>query len=102
MIGDGYRNALLIGLLVLVFPLSARAEQAGDEALLDPVVAEVVEMLEAGVDEEIIDRWLAATDRRPSDIGAEGLIALTEAGASKELMGRILDLVTDSFKSSIV
>ena len=96
MFTDGNRFALLMGLLILVLPWSVQAEQGGDGSQLDPVVAQVVEMLDAGVEEEIIDQWLDATHRRPTDIGSPGLIALTRSGASKELIGRMLDLVADS------
>ncbi|MGB3561658.1 MAG: hypothetical protein WBH85_19235 [Thermoanaerobaculia bacterium] len=94
MIATGNRYALLIGIWLLVVPFTAHADQGGDEAPgMDPLVAQVVEMLGAGVDEEVISQWLASTDRRPTDVGAQGLIALTQAGASRELMGQLLELV---------
>lgn len=97
MIADGYRSAVLAGLLVFTISLAAHADQSGAETPgLDPVVAQVVEMLDAGVDEEIIDQWLATTDRRPADIGAQGLITLTQAGASKDLIGHMLELVAET------
>lgn len=101
MIVDCRRYApLLIGLALLVVPVFARAEQKGDQSLVDPVVAQVIEMLDAGVDEEIIGQWLVSTDRRPQDMSAGGLVALTQAGASKDLIGRLLDLVADTGRSS--
>lgn len=97
MTANRNRYALLIGLLLIALPLASHADQSGEEtAELDPVVAQVVEMLAAGVDEEIIDQWLATTGRRPADIGAQGLIALTRAGASKDLIGQMLHLVADT------
>lgn len=94
------RNALVIGLMgvawsLAVVPTSGAAE-AGD---LDPVVLQVVDMLTGGVEEEVIIQWLEATDRRPVDVGSKGLIALTEAGASKELMGRLLELVAETSRA---
>lgn len=88
-------NALLIGLMAAFFSFSMVqiGEAAPGEGELDPVVSEVVEMLSAEVEEEIILQWLEATARRPVDVGSQGLIALTEAGASSELIGRLLDLV---------
>lgn len=80
---------LLLGFLVGVSGFAADAADQG----LDPLVAEVVEMLDAGVSDGLILQWLESTGRRPVDIGSEGLIALTEAQASELLMSRLLELV---------
>ncbi len=80
---------LLLGFLVGVSGFAADAADQG----LDPLVAEVVEMLDAGVSDGLILQWLESTGRRPVDIGSEGLIALTEAQASESLMSRLLELV---------
>jgi hypothetical protein len=53
-------------------------------------VADVIEMLASDVDEAVILQWLESTDRRPADIGSQGLIALTEAGASEDLIKALL------------
>jgi len=72
---------------------AAGAESGTSDSTLDPIVSQVVEMLNAGVSDSLIVQWLEATGRRPTDIGSQGLIALTEAGASEQLTNTLLDLV---------
>ncbi len=86
-------SALLVILLAVTGqgPLAAEKDRE-----LDPVVAEVVQMLEAAVDEVVILQWLESTGRRPTDIGAAGMIALTEAKASKQLIDALLGSVRPS------
>jgi hypothetical protein len=62
------------------------------EAGLDPVVREVVRMLAGKVPEPVILRWLAKSGRRPTTVGSDDLIALRRAGASAELLDKLLDL----------
>lgn len=82
---------LLLGLLLFS---STRAFAAGSSVTdLDPVVADIVEMLNAGVDEGVILQWLESTDRRPADVGSQGLIALTEAEASEDFVKVLLTRV---------
>jgi hypothetical protein len=50
-------------------------------------------MLAAGVGESVIRQWLEVTDRRPAEIDSRGVIALTQAGASEELISTLLQLV---------
>ncbi len=50
-------------------------------------------MLSAGVSETLILQWLESTGRQPADVGSQGLIALTEAGASELLTNTLLELV---------
>jgi len=81
-------------LLGFVFsPTIGLAEAESSSPMLDPVTTEVIEMLLAGVDEGVIVHWLESTGRRPLDIGSQGVIALTEAGASEELMTTLLKLL---------
>ncbi len=82
---------LLVGVLAMAPVVVVGAE----EGSLDPVVAEVVEMLNAGVSDSLILQWLESTERRPVDIGSQGLIALSEAEASEELMTSLLELVEE-------
>ncbi len=90
-----YIGASLIGIgLLLGLSVGAVGEDASrSDAPLDPIVSEVVEMLNAGVSDSLILQWLESTDRQPVDIGSQGLIALTEAGASDQLMTALLELV---------
>lgn len=78
---------LALGFLILL-PVSAVVGQG--HTGLDPVVTDVIEMLNAGVDEEVIARWLESTDRRPTDIARQGMIALSNAGASEQLISTLL------------
>ena len=71
-------------------PAVAQESRTAD---LDPVVAEILAMLDAGVDEGVILQWLESTDRRPADVGSQGLIALAEAEASEEFVKTLLTRV---------
>jgi len=82
----------------VAFPLllavaAAGAESGPTDPPLDPIVSQVVEMLDAGVSDSLIIQWFEATGRRPADVGSRGLIALTEAGASEQLTNTLLELV---------
>ena len=85
------RSSFLVWLLVAALPALTSVPSASAEADLDPVVLDVIRMLEAGVGEEVIVRWLDSTDRRPVDIGSQGMVGLSEAGASQELLQALLD-----------
>ena len=78
----------LAGWLALAGYLAAAESSAA--AALDPVVADVVEMLQAGVDEGAVIQWLESTDRHPGDVGSAGMIALSQAGASERLIDALL------------
>jgi len=75
----------------LTFAGSLVAAETANKVELDPVVAEVVEMLQAGVDEGAVIQWLEATGRHPSDVGSAGMIALSQAGASEILIYTLLE-----------
>jgi hypothetical protein len=70
------------------------AATAAEEATLDPVVATVVRMLEAGVEPAVIASWLKRSGAEPGMPGPEDLIALTRAGAPSELIRRLIDLAS--------
>ena len=84
---------ILIGFGFVLSNAAVGEEGATSKTLLDPIVAQVVEMLNAGVSDGLILQWLESTGRRPVDIDSEGLIALTEAQASEPMMSRLLELV---------
>lgn len=90
-------GASLIGIgLLLGLSAGAVGEDASQsDGPLDPLVSEVVEMLSAGVSNSLIVQWLESTDRRPEDIGSRGVIALTDAGASEQLVETLLELVEE-------
>ena len=81
--------ALVLALAVGIGPAAA----SSTDPVLDPVVSEIVEMLNAGVSDSLILQWLESTDRRPLDVGSQGLIALTEAEASEQLITALLTRV---------
>lgn len=59
---------------------------------LDPLLGDVVRMLEVGIDSDLIVRWIETGGRRPAPLGADDLIALNRAGASKQLMEYLLEM----------
>jgi hypothetical protein len=79
------------GILLAVAAIFLTSSPLLAKSDLDPVVEDVLEMLEASVDEGVILQWLESTDRRPADIGGKGLIALSQAGASEELIDALLE-----------
>lgn len=57
----------------------------------DPVVGEVVRLLEAGLSEPLVQRWLDDSGKIPALPTADDLIALKKAGASDKLIAALLD-----------
>ncbi len=94
------RAALLVllalpaaGLILLAAPLAAAtSEPAGGVAPApDPVVAEVLRLLESGIGEPVVLRWLAEESRPPGRPTADELIALKRAGATDDLIAALLE-----------
>lgn len=56
----------------------------------DPVVADVVRMLDAGVEPRLILGWLESGNRRPASLSAGDMIALAAAEAPAELIEDLL------------
>lgn len=90
------KNPLRCWPLLVLLLLTNTGVAAGADTSLDPVVADVVEMLQAGVAETVIIQWLESTGRRPADVRPEGMIALTEAKASERLITTLLQGVEDA------
>lgn len=82
-----------MGCVIGLVPSSVDA--AGSTPDLDPLVAEIVEMLKAGVEESVITRWLESTGRKPAELGSREIIALAEAGASEKLITKLLQWLED-------
>lgn len=78
--------------VVALGPVSVVAQELAPEPNLDPLVAEVVAMLEGGVPAEIVLEWLDGTARRPGELSGEDLIALNGAGADEVMLRRFLAL----------
>lgn len=97
------RQAALGFLLPLAWLAAPAAAHAGLKALLqdnsqtaqaaavDPVVQEVVRMLKAKVTEPVILRWLDTSGRRPGAVGSREVIELKQAGASDQIIEKLLD-----------
>jgi len=62
----------------------------------DPVVHDVVRLLEAHLGEPLILRWLEDNDAHPGALDAGDLVTLKQAGASDELITALLDRVRDA------
>jgi len=93
------RTTLVLSLLlILTFPfgIPTVAEETRsnevDPERLDPVIASVVRMLKQKVPPETISTWLDQIDTPPATPSADGLIALTQAGAPDDLIQKILEI----------
>jgi len=58
----------------------------------DPVLADVVGMLDGGVSSENVLRWLEQSGASPGKLGPEALIDLSRAGATDELIQHLIEL----------
>lgn len=89
------RSAATIGLLwtLSLTPASLSAQTATTQAT-DPVVVDVVRMIEVGIDPELILNWLQSSGKRPGPLSADDVIALAEVKAPKPLIQALLDLAT--------
>lgn len=83
------------GALLLSMSFAATPASGSDrpEPVRDPVIAEVVRLLEAGLGEPLILRWLGEEAARPARPSADELIALKKAGATDALLSALLDRV---------
>jgi len=77
----------LLALLLGLAP-SARAE----EPEADPILDGVVEMLQAEISEPVILEWLDSAEETPRRPTAGELVELKEAGASEELLSRLIEI----------
>lgn len=58
----------------------------------DPVLVDVVRLLEADVSSELVQRWVIAHDRRPAKVGVDEILRLKSAGASDTLVAALIEL----------
>ena len=56
----------------------------------DPVVADVVRMLDAGLEPQLILGWIESGNKRPATLSASDMIALAAAEAPPELIEELL------------
>lgn len=82
-------RATILALMAFALLLATPAALA-DEATLDPVVKDVLLLLESGVDEGVIQTWLEKRGSRPASVGVDELIALKNANASEALVKRLV------------
>lgn len=84
------RRMIVLGCLMLGFLGVAQSGEGG--APLDPVVADVVRMLEAGVDPGVVANWVRETEAKPESVAADDVIALTNAKAPTKLIELLVRL----------
>jgi hypothetical protein len=70
----------------------AQAAAAAPTAPADPVIAEVLRMLRGGVAPPVVALWLDKSGKRPAAVGSGDLVALHQAGASDDLLKRLIQL----------
>ncbi len=85
---------MLAVLLTAVTPIAAEPPSS--------ILEEVRTMLEAEISEPIIVKWLAGSDRKPRRPSAAELIGLKQAGASDELLARLLELAGEAPDDGVV
>ena len=78
-------------LLVTVTPQDALAQPTTAQDV-DPVVADVVRMLDVGVEPELVLQWLESSGRQPRPLTADDVIALSQAQAPKDVIQALLDM----------
>jgi len=79
--------ALSLAILLALMPLVS-----AEVTPTDPLVDDVVRMLDAGIESELVISWLKTGDRRPAALSADALIALSQARASRELIEFLLSM----------
>ena len=81
---------VLLAALALVPWLAAGPPAFAETTPDDPVVADVVRMLDAGLEPELILGWIESGNKRPGPLSASDMIALAEAEAPAELIDDLL------------
>ena len=91
MTGSGNASASAVLCLALLAGLAVTAA-AGEADDVDPVVRDVVRMLEAEVDAAVILRWLDQVETPPETISADDLILLNESEASTQVITTLQEI----------
>jgi hypothetical protein len=81
----------VVALRLLICGAMPGATEVESPSTVDPTIGGVVRMLEAGVDEQVILDWLSRQSRGAGELRPDDLIALTRAGASPEMIRRIVE-----------
>ncbi len=86
-----FRHAQRVATLALVLLLPLATPTAAEVTADDAIVADVVRMLEAGVEPSLVRSWLESGDKRPGILSANDMIALAAADAPDELIEYLLE-----------
>jgi len=78
--------------MVTVAGMPPVAAQTAATGSVDPVVSDVVRMLDVGVEPDLVLEWVKSSGRQPRPLTADDMIALTQAQAPKELVQSLLEL----------
>jgi hypothetical protein len=87
-----FLRSVLAGAVALGMALTAGVADTRDT--LDPIVLDVVRMLEGGVAADVVAAWLEKSGSHPAKVGPDELIALAKAGASDALTRRLVALAS--------
>lgn len=85
-------NKLVATVVAVMVLLSGSAFAVAEEAKRDPVVADVIRMLEAGVSPELVSAWLSRNTMKPKEVSADDVIELTRVKAPAPLVDLLLQL----------
>jgi hypothetical protein len=84
-------GALLLCLLAAFHAAVPPAGADDEAAALDPVVADVVRMLDEQVAPDVIEAWIERQEVRPGALSPDDLLALNAAGAPESLVLLLLE-----------
>jgi hypothetical protein len=82
----------LVALMVALAGIPTADAEAATTDSVDPVVADVVRMLDVGVEPGLVLEWVKSSGRQPRPLTADDMIALSQANAPKELVQALLEL----------
>ena len=89
--GHGLFTILAVVLLLTGLAIASPSfAEAASTDQRDTLVDDVVRMLDAGIESDLIVNWLKSGDRRAAALSANDLIALKQAKASRELIEFLL------------
>jgi hypothetical protein len=86
---------VILAALGLVLPCAGPVLAGQADDTVDPVTTEVVRLLGEGLSSSLVLEWLETSGRRPETVGADDLIALSNAGASESLVQAYIALAGD-------
>jgi hypothetical protein len=84
--------SLALAAWITLFGAVPAGAQSSAAQATDPVVGDVVRMLEVGIESDLVLQWLKSSGKQPGPLSADDVIALTQAKAPKELIQALLDM----------